>query len=210
MPRVGRQFHRRHHLVADDVDGVEVVRQPDEVLIVGQIALAAAIDPVMHIGRAGDQAEHQRIAAEMHLLLRIAAGQREGGRNRPQRFGNQALVDPDGLFLAVDDGAGRREQIHHLVRSSRGCRVPTGCASRCRADAASDPRPAAASADRDSRHAARAAARCRRRCARSSICGPRRACPASSSLPFGSLFSQFRTENRFTLFLELLSSRAPD
>ena len=113
MTRIGRQFHRRHHLVADDVDGVEVVRQPDEVLVVGKVALAAAVDAVMHIGRTGDQPEDQRIAAEMDLLVRIAAGQREGGWNRPQRLSHQAFVDPDGLVLAVDDGAGGGEQVHH-------------------------------------------------------------------------------------------------
>ena len=64
MPRVRRQLDRRAHLIADQMDGVEELREADEVAVIAQVSRPAAALAVMHVGRACDQAEVHVIAAE--------------------------------------------------------------------------------------------------------------------------------------------------
>ena len=110
MARVRRQVDRRDDLIADEMDGVEIMRETDEVLIVGEIAGPAAVDLVVHVGRAGDQPEDQRIAADVEPARRIAARKRERSRGGSQRGGDQALVAAHQPLAAIDDRAGAREE----------------------------------------------------------------------------------------------------
>ena len=80
MARIGRQLDRRADLVAEHVDAVEMLRQPDEILVVAKIAGPPAALHVVDVGRPGDQREIDRVAAEMDRALRVARRQRVGGR----------------------------------------------------------------------------------------------------------------------------------
>ncbi len=77
MTSVGRQLDGRADLVADHVDGVEVLREPDEVAVVAIVAGSASAHAVMDVGRSGDQAEDQVVAAERDGMCGIARRQRE-------------------------------------------------------------------------------------------------------------------------------------
>jgi hypothetical protein len=106
-------------LVAKHVDAVEMLRQPDEVLIVAIVAGASPAFHVMHVGRPGDQREVDRVAAEMDFSRRVARGQRVGRRHGLQRLGHQAAVEARRLRCVIDRGACFLEQrkcpgAHHL------------------------------------------------------------------------------------------------
>ena len=80
MTRVRRQLDRRADLVADQVNDVEVLRQPDEVAVVAIIAGAAAALAVMDVGRTGDQAEVDVIVSQSDATRRVARRERERRR----------------------------------------------------------------------------------------------------------------------------------
>ena len=90
MARIGRQFDRRADLVAEHVDAVEMLRQPDEVAVVAIVAGAAAAFHVVDIGRPGDQGEIDRVAAEVDASRRIARRQLIARTRRLQRLRDHA------------------------------------------------------------------------------------------------------------------------
>ena len=94
MPGVGGELYRRHHLVADDVDRVEVVREADEVLVVAQVPVAPAAHPVVHAGRPRDETECHVVAAEDQALVRVAPGNRERRWGEREQLGHEAAVHP--------------------------------------------------------------------------------------------------------------------
>ncbi len=114
VPGIGRQLHRRADLVPENVDSVEVVGQTREVLVIGEIALPPAVDPVVHVGRTCHEPKGDRVAADRQPFFGIAAGQREGRRRRGERRLDDGFVDADHQVLAVDDCARLLEQRHRL------------------------------------------------------------------------------------------------
>ena len=110
MARIRRHFDRRADLVAEHVDAIEMLRQPDEVLVVAQVSGAPPALHVVHVGRPGDEREVDRVAAEMDRVDRVARGQRVGRRRGLQRLGHQPAVEPHGLRRVIDLGACLLEQ----------------------------------------------------------------------------------------------------
>ena len=108
MPRVRGQLEGGRDLVADEVDRVEILREADEVTVIGIVAGAASVDPIVHVGRTRDEAEDQVIAAEHQLLLRVAGRQRELAWRGAQHLVHEFLVDPHDPVFAVDGRAPAR------------------------------------------------------------------------------------------------------
>ncbi len=75
MPRIGRQLDGSAHLIADEVDGVEVLRKPDEVAVVRVISGTAAALAIVDIGRPCNQSEVDVVAAHDDALAGIAWGE---------------------------------------------------------------------------------------------------------------------------------------
>ena len=104
MAGVRREFQRRRDLVAEHVDRIEMVGEPDEVLVVGEVRRPSTLDLVVNRGRACDQPEHEVIAADVDPPFRVSRGQREGGRCGCQCGLDDVATDPD--RVALDDGTG--------------------------------------------------------------------------------------------------------
>lgn len=84
MPRIGRKLLRCGHLVPYHVDGVEVMRQPDEILVVVQVSRAPPIHLIMHIGRPRHETEHHIAIAEEQFPRRVARGECEAPTSTPR------------------------------------------------------------------------------------------------------------------------------
>ena len=109
VPGVGGQLHRRHHLVADDVDGVEVVREADEVLVVTQVPVASPAHPVVHAGRPCDEAESHVVAAEDQPLVGVSSGDRERRGGGREQLAHETAVHAHRARRFVHLRAGRLE-----------------------------------------------------------------------------------------------------
>src|SRR5579862_1049028 len=106
MPRIRRQLNRRTDLVAEQVDGIEVLRQTHEVAVVGVVSGPASALEVVHVGWPGHQAEVDVIAADGYFLRRAARCQHERRRGRYERGGHEAPVEAHDAARLVDLGAG--------------------------------------------------------------------------------------------------------
>ena len=110
---------------ARQVDHVEVLRQPDEVAEVGQVARALAAVEVADGGRAADRHGGEVAAAESDVPLRRAAEDLHRLRRRGERLLDEPGLEPDHLRLLVDARARRRGKAR---ASGRRTRMP--CSSR--------------------------------------------------------------------------------
>ncbi len=90
---------------AEQVDHVESLRQPRQVLVVGKPSRASASLQVMHIGRAADGGDGQAAPADHHVALRPAPLQHKGAGRRREFLLNQVGLQPHHRF-GVDQRAG--------------------------------------------------------------------------------------------------------
>src|SRR3954454_15479 len=89
-----------HGVARQEMDRVEHLREPQQVLVVGTVADPAAPIEIGDVGRAPDRAECDPVATEPDVVRRIPGVEREAGRRRP---------DPllDHLWLEADAGGVR-------------------------------------------------------------------------------------------------------
>jgi hypothetical protein len=109
---VCRQLHGSGDLVANDVDGVEVVSEADEVLVVAQIRRAASVDFVVHGGWAGYEAERHPVTTDVQRLGRVSGCNREFAGS-----GGESCLDDvaaDTHDFSVDDGTSVGESLARL------------------------------------------------------------------------------------------------
>ena len=109
-----RQVDRRGRLVADHVHDVQRLRQPQQLAVVLVVALAATVDPVVHAGRTGDQAEVDGVAAQAHRVVRVARGQHHLGRRLGGQIGDQGAVKAHEAAGMIDVGSGRLQDRQRL------------------------------------------------------------------------------------------------
>jgi hypothetical protein len=105
MPALGRKLDRRTGLIADVMDDVEGLREPDEVAVVLKIARPAAAFAIVDVGRTTDGRKADRTAADGNAALRVAGRQGEGGRRLGHHLRNEAPVEPHDLGLEIHRGA---------------------------------------------------------------------------------------------------------
>ena len=72
MPGVRRQVDGRADLIADEMDGVEVLREPDEVAVIPVIPRTPPALAIVNVGWARNQAEIDVVSADDHALGGIA------------------------------------------------------------------------------------------------------------------------------------------
>lgn len=77
MPGSRGQLYGRAYLVADQMNGIEVLSQADEVAVVLVIAWPAPALAITNIGRTCDQPEIEMIAAHDYALFGVAWGKYE-------------------------------------------------------------------------------------------------------------------------------------
>ena len=116
MTRIGRQLDRRAHLVAEQVDRVEVLGKPDEVAVVAQVARAPAALAVVHVGRSGDEAEADVPAAEDDLPGGVARREDEGRGSGRERLRDETAIEPHDAAGAIDVGPGRGAELERARR----------------------------------------------------------------------------------------------
>jgi hypothetical protein len=75
VPRIGRQLDGGAYLIADEVDGIEVLRKPDEVAVVRVISGTAAPFAIVDIRRPRNQPEIDVVAAHDDALAGVAWSQ---------------------------------------------------------------------------------------------------------------------------------------
>ncbi len=119
MPRGRRQLDGRAHLVADQMDGVEVLREADEVAVVPVVSRTTTPLAIVNIGRTCDQPEVDAVPAHGHALVGVARGERKGRGCAPQCTLDEAAVQADSSRRRVDLGArglenGKCAGRHHL------------------------------------------------------------------------------------------------
>ena len=78
----GVEIDRLDRVAGEEVDAVEHLRQPQQVLVVGVVADASPVVDVGHVRRAGDRAERHEVATDLEVVLRIARVERELRRAR--------------------------------------------------------------------------------------------------------------------------------
>ena len=77
------QVDRLHRIAGQEVDGVERLRQAEQVLVVLPVADAPAAVQVGHVRRAADGPERHPVAAELEVVGRVPGVERERRRRRP-------------------------------------------------------------------------------------------------------------------------------
>ena len=77
MTRPGRQLYWRADLIANDVDGIEVLSQLDEIAVVLMVTRAATAQAVMHIRWPGYETKDEMAAAQSHAMRWVSWCQRE-------------------------------------------------------------------------------------------------------------------------------------
>ena len=77
VSRIRRQLPGCAHLVTDQVNNIQVVRQPYEVAVVGIVAGTTTAVEVVHIRRPGDKAKVEVISAQSDALRAVARRQIE-------------------------------------------------------------------------------------------------------------------------------------
>ena len=81
------QVDRLDRVPGEEVDDVEHLRQPDQVLVVRAIADPSAAVRVDHVRGAGDRPEGRPVAADLEVVGRVGRVQRERRRRRPDPLG---------------------------------------------------------------------------------------------------------------------------
>ena len=99
---------------AGHVHHVEVLRQPDEVTEVGQVARALAAVEVADGGRAADRDRGEMAPAERDGALGRTADELERGRRQGERLLDELGGEAHHHRLLVDLGAGGAEDLARL------------------------------------------------------------------------------------------------
>ena len=107
-------------VAGEEVDAVERLSEPQQVLIVLAIADPSPTVEVRDVGRRADRAERHPGATEPKVALRVSGVERELGRDGPDDLLDHRRVEPDTLAAGLDLGAGalqvlarvRIEEVH--------------------------------------------------------------------------------------------------
>ena len=121
---------RLDRIAAPEMDRVERLPEPDEILVVGVVAGPAAAVAVGAVGRRGDRAEGHVAVADHEIAGRVARMQREAVRR---------LADLR-LDQRRDRTARAASRRRRRRRPSSGSRAPRGSARRCRSPSGSSAR----------------------------------------------------------------------
>src|SRR5262245_52709726 len=108
----GVDVERIDRAVADRVDAVEELAELHEVAVVLGAAGTPAAVAVGAVGRPADRREGDPLAAELHVVRRVARPDGELGRRRGQRMLYDLAADPHPL--AIDQSAGAAEDLARL------------------------------------------------------------------------------------------------
>src|ERR1039457_1278658 len=95
MPGVRRQVDGRADLIADEMDGVEVLREPDEVAIIPVVTWATAALEIVNVGWACHKPEVDVVSAENQALVAVARGEDKRRWRASQCLLDQAAIQPD-------------------------------------------------------------------------------------------------------------------
>jgi hypothetical protein len=102
-----------HRIPGQEMDRIQQLRQPQQVLVVLAVAGPSSAIEVGDIGRAPHGPEGDPIATELDVALGVAGMKRERRRGRPDRLGHEVRVEANALRVWLDLRA-RRAQ--HLAR----------------------------------------------------------------------------------------------
>src|SRR6185312_2036615 len=116
VARVRGQLDRRAHLVADQMDGIEVMRQADEIAVIGKVARPAPPLAIVDVGWSRHQPEIDVIASKGNLSGGIAWSQREGARRPRERLRHQPAIDANHAAGVVDLSACGPHDVARLLR----------------------------------------------------------------------------------------------
>jgi hypothetical protein len=110
MPDRGVDVRGLDRIAAPEMHGRQRVSQPDQVLVVDAVAGTAAALAIGGVGRAGDRAEGQRVAADLDRLARVAGMEPEAARRLAEEALDQRRVEAHAVGVRVDVGASILEQ----------------------------------------------------------------------------------------------------
>ena len=106
-----RQVHGLDRITGNKMENVEALGKAQQIaeILIG----AGAPSPVQirYVGRAGDGAEIDVVAAQHHAMGRVAGVKHEFGRGVGDVFFDQATVEAHHLARPVDIGAGGLEAV---------------------------------------------------------------------------------------------------
>ena len=105
---------RLDRVAGEEVDRVERLGQPQQVLVVGAVADPAAVVQVSDVGRAADRPERHPVATDPEVVGGIPGVERELGRGGLDRLGDHVRVEADALGAGLDGRPGRHEQVARL------------------------------------------------------------------------------------------------
>ena len=113
------QLDGRAHLIAEQVDCIEELRQAHEISIVLEISRPAAALQIMDVGWPGDEREAHAVVPEHHSVHGIPRREHERGGGARQGEVDHTPIDTDRAAREVDLGTCRLEQRqrasrHHL------------------------------------------------------------------------------------------------
>ena len=116
MPRVRGHLDGRAHLVAQQVNGVEILRQTDEITVIPEVAGPAAALAVVDVRRPCHEPEVDAVAAHHDAPCRVARLQDEGGGGGRERLLHQPSIQPHHGGRRIDLSAGRGEKTASAIR----------------------------------------------------------------------------------------------
>ncbi len=111
VPDAVMEVHRLHRVARQEVDGVERLSQPQQVLVVHAVADAPPAIEVRHVRRAADRSEGHPVAAELQVVLGVRGVQRERRRCRLDRLGDHVRVEADALRIRRRLGPGGAQHL---------------------------------------------------------------------------------------------------
>ena len=115
MPDRGVDVDRLDRVAGEEVDRVEHLAKPDQVLVVGPVADPPAVVEVRDVGRRGDRPERRPVAADLEVVLRVRGVQRERRGRRPDPLDDHVPVEANALAAVLDSRAGRAQEVPGAV-----------------------------------------------------------------------------------------------
>ena len=112
MPCGDRQVDRLHGVARQRMHRVERVTEPDEILVILEIAGNPAALSIRHIGRGADAAPDGIVAAEFEIAMAGAAVQGEPARHRLELLLDEGGIEMDPLAVLADRRACLSQDFH--------------------------------------------------------------------------------------------------
>ena len=123
------EVDRLHRVARQEMDGVERLGQPQQVLVVGPVADPAAAVEVGDVGRAADGPEGDPVATELEVARGVAGMERELRRRGRDQLGDHRRVEADPLLIRARRSRRRRAAPRARRRRGSPSRSRTGRAA---------------------------------------------------------------------------------